>query len=488
MTQITLQDHLEKLSSLPRDDRRVAFFDLDGTLISGYSIVGLSQEVIKHATRKGQLVKARGLVRDTLRQRHSGGGGNYQKLVKRLSRALTGVPEDTLLELGRSAYRNNLERRLYREAIQLVESHRARGDHLVLVTAASRYQAEPIAKTLGLDEICCTRLEVIDGKFTGKAIAPLCYGEGKALAARRVARKYNSSLKHCWFYTDSSADLPLLRQVGMPVAVNPSSSLSDAALGKGWPVLHFSSRGRPGTEGVLRTVATGQAIASAATLAGLGQRLGIKRLSGRSLITRLIGDVGAAAAGLDFEVEGLGNLRQDQACIYVFNHQSLLDGMVLAHLLGDNIVALCKREMADKPFIGRLLKQVDTIFVDRQERDQGEVLGQARAALDSGRSLVIAPEGTRSTLGDIQPFKHGAFYLSRKAGVPIVPIVLHNVKDALPKGSLFVRPATIRISVLPAIWPGESGSIRQSCAQLEERYIQLLRQSQPASLPQSRSA
>ena len=148
-----------------------------------------------------------------------------------------------------------------------------------------------------------------------------------------------------------------------------------------------------------------------------------------------------------------------RANILIFNHQSLLDAVVLAHLLREDVVALCKKEMADNPLIGPMLRLVDTIFVDRDDKDQSLVLKQSLDTLASGRSLVIAPEGTRSTLGDIQPFKHGAFLLAKRAGVPIVPILLHNVKDALPKGSLLLRPATIRVTVMQPI-PAEVTACR----------------------------
>ncbi len=144
---------------------------------------------------------------------------------------------------------------------------------------------------------------------------------------------------------------------------------------------------------------------------------------------------------------------------------------------------MCKQEMASNPLVGPLLKQVDTIFVDRAEQDQGEVLKRSLAVLASGRSLVIAPEGTRSTLGGIQPFKHGAFLLARKAGVPIVPIVLHNVKDALPKGAMLLRPATIRVTVLAPVEAAGIRSIRGACGELEQRYCELLCKSRSAALP-----
>jgi putative phosphoserine phosphatase/1-acylglycerol-3-phosphate O-acyltransferase len=157
--------------------------------------------------------------------------------------------------------------------------------------------------------------------------------------------------------------------------------------------------------------------------------------------------------------------------------------MVLAHLLRDDVVALCKQEMASNPLLGPLLRQVETIFVNRDETDQGQVLKQALQVLGSGRSLCIAPEGTRSTLGDIQPFKHGAFLLAKRAGVPIVPVILHNVKDALPKGATLIRPATIRVTVLDPIPAAQIRSIRQSSRELEETYCAVLGASPSAALP-----
>jgi len=101
---------------------------------------------------------------------------------------------------------------------------------------------------------------------------------------------------------------------------------------------------------------------------------------------------------------------------------------------------------------------------------------------------VVAPEGSRNTLGNIQPFKHGAFYIARKAGVPIIPIVLHNVKDALPNGGWLIRPATIRITVLPPVPPESIRSIRNSCCEMEKRFSQLLGNSPLAALPYATSA
>ena len=484
----TLNRHLKAIAESPANGPGIAFFDLDRTLIGGYSIIALAWETARHGARQGELTQAGRLLRDLLRHRVDGSGGNYHRVVRRVAKALAGVSEATLTELGERAYRNHIARSLFREAITLIESHRAAGRRLVIISAASRYQVEPVARVLGIDEICCTRLEVQGGRFTGQVIAPLCHGEGKLLAARRVARQQRTTLDNCWFYSDSSDDLPLLRRVGRPVAVNPSDRLGEHARTAGWPQLQFNTRGRPSLEHVARTMLTVQAVVATTAIGAMGRRLGLDAASNANRMTRLLGDVGSGFAGLDFEIEGADRLQRERPAIFVFNHQSLLDSLVLAHLLRRDVVAFCKQELAANPLAGPLLRQVETIFVDRAAPDQSAVLRQALDVLGSGRSLVIAPEGTRSTLGDIQPFRHGAFLLAKKAGVPIVPIVLHNVKDALPKGGWLLRPATIRITVLPPLAPEQMGGVRQVCQNLEAQYSALLGKSPLAALPHRATA
>jgi putative phosphoserine phosphatase/1-acylglycerol-3-phosphate O-acyltransferase len=484
----SLEYHLDSIDKLGGSHRAVAFFDLDRTLIAGYSVLAIARETIRHAARQGELGQAAKVMGELLRHRVDDSGSNYHRVVRRVTRALQGVPEETLASLGEDAYHNSIEKSLYSEAITLVEAHRAAGHKLVIVSAASRYQVEPVARVLGIGEVCCTRLEVEDGRFTGRLVTPLCYGEGKALAARRVARQHRSKLENCWFYSDSSDDLPLLRAVGHPVAVNASDKLGVHARSRNWPQLQFSTRGLPTVESITRTLLATQALLATSAVGLVSRRLGVGASRNSNRMTQLIGDVGAGVAGLEFEIEGGQHLLRARPAIFIFNHQSLLDSLVLAHLLRRDVVAFCKQEMAANPLVGPLLRQMDTVFVDRDEKDQSAVLQKALAVLASGRSLVIAPEGTRSVLGEIQPFKHGAFYLARKAGVPLVPIVLHNVKDALPKGGMLIRPTTIRVTVLPPVQPGAIKSVREACSRVEEQYIELLGKSRYAALPHRASA
>src|SRR4029450_10565618 len=117
----------------------------------------------------------------------------------------------------------------------LVRAHQRKGHTLAIVSSATRYQAEPLARDLGIPHVLCTRLEVENGRFTGKLVKPTCYGKGKLTAGRGVAAGHGIDLGQRYFYTDSEEDLPLLEGVGRPRPTNPNSRLAAIASRRGWP-------------------------------------------------------------------------------------------------------------------------------------------------------------------------------------------------------------------------------------------------------------
>src|SRR5690606_2461512 len=122
-----------------------------------------------------------------------------------------------------------------------------------VVSSATRYQIDPLARDLGIEHVLCTQLEVENGKLTGRVIEPPCYGEGKAIAARAFGEPRGIDFSQSYFYTDSEEDLPLLEMVGRPRPTNPSSRLAEIAAKRGWPTTRFTSRGTPGPLEVVRT-------------------------------------------------------------------------------------------------------------------------------------------------------------------------------------------------------------------------------------------
>ncbi|MFU8813916.1 MAG: HAD family hydrolase [Pseudomonadales bacterium] len=219
------------------DDEAIAFFDLDRTLISGYSVTALLWERM----RGGSLPWRRMLSSAGRIIGYGIGRMSYHDLLDAALLDLVGESEQKLTAQAERAFRVRVSGWIYAEARTLVDAHRHQGHHVVIVTSATRYQAAPIAAALGVDGLCCTELEVLQGLITGKALP--CFGVGKLTAAQRVASERSIDLSRTYFYSDSSEDLPLLEAVGRPVVVNARLAMARLARSRGWPCLVFAPPG-----------------------------------------------------------------------------------------------------------------------------------------------------------------------------------------------------------------------------------------------------
>jgi putative phosphoserine phosphatase/1-acylglycerol-3-phosphate O-acyltransferase len=140
--------------------------------------------------------------------------------------------------------------------------------------------------------------------------------------------------------------------------------------------------------------------------------------------------------------------------VFVFNHQSKADVVIAAKLLRRDIAGVGKQEIRkESPIIGKVMELGGVVFIDRA--DGKSAINAMQPLVDAmrkgGKSVVIAPEGTRTVSPKMAPFKKGAFHLALQAGVPIVPIVIHNSGDVAPKGDFVFRPATVEVEVLPPV-------------------------------------
>jgi phosphoserine phosphatase len=129
-----------------------------------------------------------------------------------------------------------------------------------ICTAATQGTADMLAHVLGFDGAAGSRLEARDGVYTGRFDGPFCYREGKPLRMQELAEARGLDLEASWAYSDSASDLPMLRAVGHPVAVNPDRELAMVARSLGWEIMRFETLGRR-----LKLVAAVTAAAAAAT-------------------------------------------------------------------------------------------------------------------------------------------------------------------------------------------------------------------------------
>jgi phosphoserine phosphatase len=127
---------------------------------------------------------------------------------------------------------------VYQEALDLIALHRALGRRVYIVSSSPEEVVRPLAAHFDITDVIATRAEVIDGRYTGE-LAFYCYGEGKADAIREAAEMQNIDLSRSYAYSDSVTDLPMLREVGHPVAVNPDRELRREAEASGWQIRDF---------------------------------------------------------------------------------------------------------------------------------------------------------------------------------------------------------------------------------------------------------
>jgi 1-acyl-sn-glycerol-3-phosphate acyltransferase len=197
-------------------------------------------------------------------------------------------------------------------------------------------------------------------------------------------------------------------------------------------------------------------LALAAIVPGLAAGLAVwiatgdrRRAANRSFA--LWGRLGPLAAGIRLAIEGERHLDLRPA-VFVFNHQSGIDPLLVCALLRRDFVGVAKREVRRYPLLGPAFAVAGSVFVDRADpRRAAEALAPAVRLLERGVAVAVAPEGTRSAGRRPGPFKKGAFRLALAARVPVVPVVIRDAGRILPRGGWFMRPGTVRVVVHPPI-------------------------------------
>lgn len=218
--------------------RTAAFFDLDKTVLAVSSSLALGRPLLA----AGLLTRA-DVARSASAQlgyalvaadhRHS------ERVREQLSRVVDGWDVARVREVVEKAIETFVRPYVYSEAIDLITRHHAAGADVVIVSASSEDLVAPIARLVGADHVVASRMEVLDGRFTGQ-IDYYAYGPAKAAAVRALAADRGYDLTGCWAYSDSVTDLPMLEAVGHPVAVNPDRALLRVARERGWEVRRFA--------------------------------------------------------------------------------------------------------------------------------------------------------------------------------------------------------------------------------------------------------
>jgi len=471
---LRLPGSVAEVDASPEGPGTGAFFDLDGTLVAGFTVAAVTRDRL----RRREVGATEFLHMMQLAVEYRLGRHQFENVIEGAVRSAKGRLAEDVDEVGERIFRQSIADLIYPEMRDLVRAHQRRGHTVVLSSSALTMQAEPVARYLGIDHVVCNRFVVDEhGVLTGEVQRPVIWGTSKATSVQKFAAEHGVNLRTSYFYADGDEDLALMHLVGNPRPVNPGPALTKVAERRGWPILRFSSRGGGGPLGRVRNLAAIGSLGPVATGAlGIGLLARNKR-AGVNFLTKYWPETVLALSGVKLNVLGEENLTAQRPAVFLFNHRNNFDVFIAAALVRDNWTGIAKKELETNPLIGPLGKLMDAAFIDRADTASAvAALKPIEEAARKGLSILVAPEGSRLDTQSVGPFKKGAFRIAMATGLPVVPIVIRNADSVAGRNSTTLNPGTVDVAVLPpastADWTAEN--LRERIEEIRGRYVDLL--------------
>ncbi|MCI0734490.1 MAG: HAD-IB family hydrolase [Methylococcaceae bacterium] len=217
----------------------LAIFDLDNTLIGGDSDYLWGRFLVE------QGIVDRGQYESTnarFYEEYKHGTLDIQAFLRFALAPLAAHSKEKLVEWRARYIEEKIKPILLPGARALIDRHKKAGDTLLVITATNRFVTEPIIGLYGIANILATVPESINGRFTGRCSGVPCFQHGKVRHLEGWLNETGHSLKDSWFYSDSHNDLPLLKRVDNPVAVDPDETLREVAVNNQWPIISLRDR------------------------------------------------------------------------------------------------------------------------------------------------------------------------------------------------------------------------------------------------------
>ena len=246
-----------------------AFFDLDKTVIAKAALMAFGRP-LHDAGYISRWLVLRSLYGQLVFRYFGADEARMKKMRETSLRLAKGWDQAKVMALVRETLTEVIEPIVYEEALDLIDSHRAAGHRVFIVSASPAEIVGPLAQYLGVEDTISTRAQIdSDGRYTGE-VEFYAYGSYKAEAVRELAITEDLDLAESFAYSDSITDLPMLEAVGHPVVVNPDRELRRIAVERGWEIRTFTATVALKTRSTVRPVAIGSGtVAIAGAAAGL---------------------------------------------------------------------------------------------------------------------------------------------------------------------------------------------------------------------------
>lgn len=226
------------IAAAPKGPHIGAFFDVDGTLVDGFTAVPHAGHRIRR--RQARIGEVLGVIEAATRYRL--GRMEFERLVMRAAGYLRGESLADLDVLGADLFTRRIEPRMFPLMRDIVAAHQQQGHTVAILTSALNIHVEAVARSLGITNVLCNHFAVDDhGRLTGEIRKPIIWGTRKADALQRFSEQHQLDLTASYFYSDGEEDLPSMRLVGNPRPVNPRRALAETAALAGWSVLRVTS-------------------------------------------------------------------------------------------------------------------------------------------------------------------------------------------------------------------------------------------------------
>ncbi len=217
--------------------QNLALFDLDNTLLAGDSDYNWSLFLINEGLLDGEQHKARN---EQFYQDYKNGCLDIYEFLKFQLKPLSEHPKKFLDELHLKYMEKVIRPMMTQQAQDLVNQHKAAGDLCVVITATNSFVTKPIATAYGIEHLIGSDPEMVNGEYTGGVSGVPSFQEGKVTRINQWLAERGTSLADyakSYFYSDSHNDLPLMKMVTNPVAVDADAILTDYAKQQGWPMI-----------------------------------------------------------------------------------------------------------------------------------------------------------------------------------------------------------------------------------------------------------